>query len=226
MALAIDSPSDTMAIPVIKERIKRILAQIDVVEDTMETVDQNPIRSDDDHVCLWKKHIKLSDHKKILLAAKGVLDECCDALLDMMDDTTLDPKEREDKMREIVHLLGHPDDDIFRVISPTINVSATEVAIEENVVKAHTAYALRLAVRDRKQVLGELLFGKIQLLVPQMARKITGMLLELHQSDVVLLLFDERFRMRKILKALDVLKNYYAEQREQMNLAPLITMCN
>ena len=68
---------------------------------------------------------------------------------------------------------------------------------------------------DRKQMIGNRLYSKIQVWEPRLAPKITGMLLEMDNTELLVLLSDERALMRKINEALAVLRNH---QRRQANM--------
>jgi len=57
----------------------------------------------------------------------------------------------------------------------------------------------------QKQMLGERLFAKIQVLDPAQAGKITGMMLEMDNSDILRLLNSEQELFHKVKEALDVL---------------------
>merc|ERR1712154_515892 len=59
---------------------------------------------------------------------------------------------------------------------------------------------------EKKQMIGERLFYKIQVVEPRLAGKITGMLLEWDNSELLVLLTNQRKLMLKINEALAVLK--------------------
>jgi polyadenylate-binding protein len=61
-----------------------------------------------------------------------------------------------------------------------------------------------------KQMLGEQLFPKVEALNPKLAGKITGMLLEMDNSEVVMLLEEPAELSSKVGEALDVLKQHGA----------------
>lgn len=64
------------------------------------------------------------------------------------------------------------------------------------------------APEDQKQMLGEAMYPKIFELQPQLAGKITGMLLEMDNSELLNLLEDESALGAKVDEALSVLKDY------------------
>lgn len=61
-----------------------------------------------------------------------------------------------------------------------------------------------------KQMLGEQLFPKVEALNPKLAGKITGMLLEMDNSEVVMLLEEPGELSSKVNEALEVLKQHGA----------------
>jgi polyadenylate-binding protein len=72
-----------------------------------------------------------------------------------------------------------------------------------------TASALAVASEpQRKQVLGERLFPKIKVRHPNEAAKITGMLLEMDNSELLHLLEDEFALRDKTEEALNVLREH------------------
>jgi len=82
---------------------------------------------------------------------------------------------------------------------------------------------------EQKRMIGERLFRKIQAVEASLARKITGMLLKLDNTELLLLLSDQRALMIWVNEALRVLKsaNYQqklrnkilTQHKEQMSLA-------
>ncbi|KAJ2192241.1 Protein phosphatase PP2A regulatory subunit B, partial [Coemansia sp. RSA 530] len=71
-----------------------------------------------------------------------------------------------------------------------------------------TAAALAAAPEEeRKQMLGEALYPLIEARTPDMAGKITGMLLEMEDDDLLLLIDDSVQRDAKIDEALEVLNS-------------------
>merc|ERR1719295_657336 len=59
---------------------------------------------------------------------------------------------------------------------------------------------------EKKRLIGERLFPKIQVVEPRLAGKITGMLLEMDNTELLVLLSEQRALMNKINEALAVLK--------------------
>merc|ERR1712032_145233 len=68
---------------------------------------------------------------------------------------------------------------------------------------------------EKKRLIGERLFPKIQVVEPRLAAKITGMLLEMDNTELLVLLTEQKALMNKINQALDVLK----EHRQNMQSA-------
>ena len=71
---------------------------------------------------------------------------------------------------------------------------------------------------ERKRLIGERLFPKIQVVEPRLAGKITGMLLEMDNTELLILLGDQQALMNKINEALAVLKDHQQKQ-SQSNVA-------
>merc|ERR1719326_638325 len=65
---------------------------------------------------------------------------------------------------------------------------------------------------EKKRLIGERLFPKIQVVEPRLAGKITGMLLEMDNTELLVLLSDQRALMNKINEALAVLKDHQQKQ--------------
>lgn len=63
---------------------------------------------------------------------------------------------------------------------------------------------------QQKQILGERLFPQVQSLQPELAGKITGMLLEMDNSEVLLLLDNQEALVAKVDEAIEVLKQHNA----------------
>jgi polyadenylate-binding protein len=63
---------------------------------------------------------------------------------------------------------------------------------------------------SQKQILGERLFPQVQGLQPELAGKITGMLLEMDNSEVLLLLDNQEALVAKVDEAIEVLKQHNA----------------
>ena len=65
---------------------------------------------------------------------------------------------------------------------------------------------------NQKQMLGEALYPKVQAAEPALAGKITGMLLEMENGEILNLLEDEESLKTKVNEALDVLKEWTEKQ--------------
>ena len=68
---------------------------------------------------------------------------------------------------------------------------------------------------QKKRLIGERLFPKIQAIEPRLAGKITGMLLEMDNTELLVLLSEQRALMNKINEALSVLKDHQQKQSQQ-----------
>merc|ERR1712032_537029 len=68
---------------------------------------------------------------------------------------------------------------------------------------------------EKKRMIGERLFPKIQVVEPRLAGKITGMLLEMDNTELLVLLSEQRALMNKINEALAVLKDHQQKQSQQ-----------
>ncbi|KIH94118.1 polyadenylate-binding protein [Sporothrix brasiliensis 5110] len=66
--------------------------------------------------------------------------------------------------------------------------------------------------QQQKQILGEVIFPKIQALQPELAGKITGMLLEMENQELVHLVDDEAALKSKVEEALGVYQEYVKNQ--------------
>ncbi|EPQ66405.1 Bgt-2009 [Blumeria graminis f. sp. tritici] len=69
--------------------------------------------------------------------------------------------------------------------------------------------------QQQKQVLGEALFPKIQVLQPELAGKITGMLLEMENQELVNLIEDNTALRAKVEEALTVYDEYVKNNKEE-----------
>lgn len=77
-----------------------------------------------------------------------------------------------------------------------------------------TQLATTANLQQQKQILGENLFPKIQLIQPELAGKITGMLLEMDNTELVNLLDDEAALRAKVDEAMAVYDEYLKNQHE------------
>merc|ERR1719273_2755202 len=68
---------------------------------------------------------------------------------------------------------------------------------------------------EKKRLIGERLFPKIQVVEPRLAGKITGMLLEMDNTELLVLLTEQRALMNKINEALAVLKDHQMKQSQK-----------
>merc|ERR1712095_251451 len=68
---------------------------------------------------------------------------------------------------------------------------------------------------EKKRLIGERLYPKIQVVEPRLAGKITGMLLEMDNDALLVLLAEQRALMNKINEALAVLKDHQQKQSQQ-----------
>jgi polyadenylate-binding protein len=73
-----------------------------------------------------------------------------------------------------------------------------------------TAMLAAAAPEQQKQMLGERLFPLVQRLQPELAGKITGMLLEMDNSELLLLLESPEALSSKVDEAIAVLKQHNA----------------
>jgi len=67
---------------------------------------------------------------------------------------------------------------------------------------------------ERKRLIGERLFPKIQVVEPRLAGKITGMLLEMEDTELLILLDNPQTLMIKINEALSVLREHQLRQSQ------------
>ena len=64
--------------------------------------------------------------------------------------------------------------------------------------EARELHATILAAKEEKQMLGERLFPLIQRMYPDLASKVTGMLLEIDNAELLQMLEDGNFLKRKV----------------------------
>ncbi|KAL9037411.1 MAG: hypothetical protein Q9214_005718 [Letrouitia sp. 1 TL-2023] len=74
-------------------------------------------------------------------------------------------------------------------------------------------------LRHQKQALGETLYPKIQVLQPELAGKITGMLLEMDNQELVALTTDDHRLREKVDEALAVFNDYVKTQGSENNVS-------
>ncbi|CRK14052.1 hypothetical protein BN1723_010214 [Verticillium longisporum] len=67
-------------------------------------------------------------------------------------------------------------------------------------------------VNTQKQIIGELIFPKIAAQQPELAGKITGMLLEMENSELITLIEDDNAMKLKVDEALGVYEEYVKNQ--------------
>lgn len=67
------------------------------------------------------------------------------------------------------------------------------------------------------QMLGENLYPLVEQLEPEMAAKVTGMLLEMDQTEVLHLLESPEALKAKVAEAMEVLRNVAQQQQQQVN---------
>ncbi|KAK4654569.1 Protein phosphatase PP2A regulatory subunit B [Podospora pseudocomata] len=76
----------------------------------------------------------------------------------------------------------------------------------------HTQLAAAASPAQQKQILGESLFPKIQAIQPELAGKITGMLLEMENQELINLIEDEAALNAKVGEAMNVYDEYVKTQ--------------
>lgn len=74
-----------------------------------------------------------------------------------------------------------------------------------------------LSAQEQKQILGETIYPMIHEKAPQMAGKITGMLLEMDNTEILLLLEDQENLNKKVSEAINVLQFHEAQLKENKN---------
>ncbi|GAA6005181.1 uncharacterized protein JCM10292_005599, partial [Rhodotorula paludigena] len=70
------------------------------------------------------------------------------------------------------------------------------------------------APQEQKQMLGEALYPRIHATQPELAGKVTGMLLEMDSSELLYLLENDEALAAKVQEALDVLAEYTSRQTD------------
>ncbi|XP_040287194.1 polyadenylate-binding protein 1-like isoform X2 [Bufo bufo] len=107
------------------------------------------------------------------------------------------------------------------IIQPQVAVQQPAVIQEESPATSILAPA---PSGDQKQMLGERLFCLIQTMLPSLAAKITGMLLELDNLDVLHMLESPEFLRSKVDEAVAVLQDHEAKQvvHQVMNNAAVV----
>ncbi|XP_044151319.1 polyadenylate-binding protein 1-like [Bufo gargarizans] len=107
------------------------------------------------------------------------------------------------------------------IIQPQVAVQQPAVIQEESPATSILAPA---PSGDQKQMLGERLFCLIQTMLPSLAAKITGMLLELDDLDVLHMLESPEFLRSKVDEAVAVLQDHEAKQvvHQVMNNAAVV----
>jgi len=78
-----------------------------------------------------------------------------------------------------------------------------------------------VAPENQKQILGEALFPKIQMMESQLAGKITGMLLEMDNNELIHLVDDEIALKGKVDEALLVLKEFQDKEKTDLPTEPI-----
>lgn len=94
--------------------------------------------------------------------------------------------------------------------APAAAAPAAPAAGAEPVQLSLPAMLANATPEQQKQILGERLFPQVQGLQPELAGKITGMLLEMDNSEVLLLLDNQEALVAKVDEAIEVLKQHNA----------------
>lgn len=93
---------------------------------------------------------------------------------------------------------------------PDAAAGALAAPVTEAVQLSLPAMLANATPEQQKQILGERLFPQVQALQPELAGKITGMLLEMDNSEVLLLLDNQEALVAKVDEAIEVLKQHNA----------------
>ena len=90
-----------------------------------------------------------------------------------------------------------------------------QMAYQQQMINQYVAQQMQMAQdvnpAEKKRLIGERLYPKIQVVEPRLAGKITGMLLGMDNTDLFVLLKDDKALMEKINEALTVLKDHQAK---------------
>ncbi|XP_075684163.1 polyadenylate-binding protein 1-A-like [Rhinoderma darwinii] len=96
------------------------------------------------------------------------------------------------------------------IIQPQVAVQQPTVFLDQP--SAPSILAPPVSPGDQKQMLGERLFSLIQAMIPTLAAKITGMLLELDDSEVLQMLQSPEYLRSKVDEAVAVLQVHQAKE--------------
>jgi len=94
--------------------------------------------------------------------------------------------------------------------TPAAAAAPAAAAPAEAVQLSLPAMLANATAEQQKQILGERLFPLVQSQQPELAGKITGMLLEMDNSEVLLLLDNQEALDAKVEEAIEVLKQHNA----------------
>ncbi|SVA62255.1 uncharacterized protein METZ01_LOCUS115109, partial [marine metagenome] len=90
-----------------------------------------------------------------------------------------------------------------------------QMAYQQQMINQYVAQQMQMAQdvnpAEKKRLIGERLYPKIQVVEPRLAGKITGMLLGMDNTNLFVLLKDDKALMEKINEALTVLKDHQAK---------------